>query len=79
LNGKQARALRKIAAEYAEDPAETTNINVQVRTRESGKRVQNDDGVWVNEQVPVVTYTQVHLNGTARQQYKGIKKAYKRG
>jgi len=52
-----------------------TNTKIQVKTVKSGKLVMNEVGVYVEEVVPVTTFTSVHKPNS----YKAIYKEAKNG
>ncbi len=74
MNSKKARKLRRIAKSIATDPYGTTNVNVNVKSVESGRKVMSNDKGYIPEMVPVVTYTSVLNDGCARDIYHDLKK-----
>lgn len=79
MNSKLARQLRSQAKEAATEEYATTNINVNVKTMNSGRKVMNDEGVYVDELVPVVTFTTILKDNSARKIYKQLKGGAKHG
>lgn len=77
MNSKTSRRLRAEAKAKATEKYGSSNQNVQVKAMNSGQMVMNEKGVFVPEQVPVVTFTTVLNDGCARKIYKELKKECK--
>ena len=82
MNGKKARELRRIVKAFPfliEGDGEFEKTNVKVKAVPLGRMVFNDKGVAKNEELPAVTFTQSHVEGTYRPLYRKLKKHFMNG
>lgn len=74
MNNNKLRQLRKLARSQATETG-YTNTNIQIKKVKSGRMVMNGKGVYVEEIVPVTTFTSVNKKGSYKAIYKTLKKA----